>query len=62
MEIGAILTASEVETIRRRLLKIQLGKGTPRRTSEQARLIICAISQAERRARRQIKKTEPKLF
>jgi hypothetical protein len=61
MEIGAIVTTREVDAIRRRLRKIG-ALSSDRRIREQARLILCAIDQADRRARRHIKKTEPKLF
>lgn len=61
MEIGAIVTTREVDAIRQRLRKIST-LSSDRRIREQARLILYAINQADRRARRHIKKTEPKLF
>lgn len=60
MEVGAIISASEAQAIRKRLDAIS-RKTTDRRVREQCRLIACTLIKAGRRVARQ-GTNEPKLF
>ena len=60
MEVGAIISASEAQAIRRRLDAI-MRRTDDRRVFEHCRLIACTINTARRRVARR-GSNEPKLF